>query len=265
MDPGLIYDVGVHIGEDTGYYLHKGFRVVGIEANPVMCETLRQKFADAIADGRFTLVNVGVAQEPGELDFYVCDDVSEWSSFNLSLAGRDGARHHAVKVQAQPFDRIVAEHGTPWYCKIDIEGNDRLCLEGFEGTDDGPQYVSVEMNHDDADIDLDLMRSLGYTRFKLVSQTTRSQPLRLAADINGLLPVRLSKPFRGVDREIRGARKDGTWTFPRGSSGPLSEDIRGPWRDADHVLRLWDYLHRVEKRRWSGGGSDWYDIHATTA
>ena len=26
MDPKLVYDVGVHRGDDTAYYLHMGFR-----------------------------------------------------------------------------------------------------------------------------------------------------------------------------------------------------------------------------------------------
>ena len=31
-DDNLIYDIGVNKGEDTEFYLNKGFRVVGIEA-----------------------------------------------------------------------------------------------------------------------------------------------------------------------------------------------------------------------------------------
>jgi hypothetical protein len=33
-DPGLIYDVGMNNGDDTAYYLRRGFRVVAIEPNP---------------------------------------------------------------------------------------------------------------------------------------------------------------------------------------------------------------------------------------
>ena len=33
-DPELIMDVGMHRGEDAAYYLAKGFRVVGFEADP---------------------------------------------------------------------------------------------------------------------------------------------------------------------------------------------------------------------------------------
>ena len=37
-DPNLIYDVGLHLGEDTEYYLKKGFRVIAFEANPELVD-----------------------------------------------------------------------------------------------------------------------------------------------------------------------------------------------------------------------------------
>ncbi len=33
----LIYDVGMHNGADTDYYLKKGAKVVSIEADPQLC------------------------------------------------------------------------------------------------------------------------------------------------------------------------------------------------------------------------------------
>lgn len=70
MQPDLIYDVGVNDGEDTAYYLSRGFRVVGIECSPVMVEGLRDRFKDEIADGRLVLLNVGVASHNGEMVFF---------------------------------------------------------------------------------------------------------------------------------------------------------------------------------------------------
>ena len=43
----LIYDVGLHIGQDTAFYLEKGFRVVAIEANPVLAHQVAVRFAHA--------------------------------------------------------------------------------------------------------------------------------------------------------------------------------------------------------------------------
>jgi FkbM family methyltransferase len=261
----LIYDVGVHIGEDAAYYLHKGYRVVGVEANPAMVARLQDRFEEEIRAGRLTLVAAGIAESAGELDFYVCEDKSEWSSFELSVASRDGARHHTVKVRAQRFATILAEHGEPWYCKIDIEGHDRLCLEGLQEAGQRPPYVSLEMAFEHAGVDIGMLLDMGYRRFKIVSQSARSQPLPLLATVNGWLPKSLSKGFRGLDRELRGKRRDGDWRFPRGSSGPFGDDIPGPWRGHDEVIRLWGHLRKVAEQSRPGGGSDWYDIHATVA
>jgi len=43
MVSDLIYDVGLHNGADTAYYLHRGFRVVTIDANPVLTTAALQK------------------------------------------------------------------------------------------------------------------------------------------------------------------------------------------------------------------------------
>jgi 16S rRNA A1518/A1519 N6-dimethyltransferase RsmA/KsgA/DIM1 with predicted DNA glycosylase/AP lyase activity len=41
----LIYDVGAHQGEDTDFYLKKGFAVVAIEAVPEFCKSLEKRFS----------------------------------------------------------------------------------------------------------------------------------------------------------------------------------------------------------------------------
>ena len=46
----LIYDVGMHKGEDTDYYLQKGFRVVAFEANPDLVNLCRTRFANAMTE-----------------------------------------------------------------------------------------------------------------------------------------------------------------------------------------------------------------------
>ena len=49
----LIFDVGMHKGEDTEYYLKKGFNVVSFEADPDLANYGRERFKAAIADGKF--------------------------------------------------------------------------------------------------------------------------------------------------------------------------------------------------------------------
>jgi hypothetical protein len=67
----LIYDVGMHNGDDTEYYLLKGADVVGIEANPALLPGLRSRFAEEISAHRLTLVDKAVGPEEKPVPFYV--------------------------------------------------------------------------------------------------------------------------------------------------------------------------------------------------
>lgn len=45
----LIYDVGFNRGEDTAYYLRKGYRVVAFEANPDLVQEGAARFERELA------------------------------------------------------------------------------------------------------------------------------------------------------------------------------------------------------------------------
>ncbi len=47
-----IYDIGAHTGDDSDYYLRKGFHVVAVEAFPDHAETLRNRFATSSAPSK---------------------------------------------------------------------------------------------------------------------------------------------------------------------------------------------------------------------
>src|ERR1035437_3085937 len=115
MTPDLIYDVGFNHGEDTAYYLSKGFRVVAIEANPVLADAGSSRFRGEIREGRLTLLNVGVGPQHGAFDFYVNDDSDGFSSFVREVGTRDGTRFHVIQVESVPFSTILREHGCPYF------------------------------------------------------------------------------------------------------------------------------------------------------
>jgi hypothetical protein len=52
----LVYDVGMSRGEDTEFYLKKGYRVVGFEADPLLLDRCRRRFATALAGGQLNIV-----------------------------------------------------------------------------------------------------------------------------------------------------------------------------------------------------------------
>jgi FkbM family methyltransferase len=261
MERRLIYDVGVNDGADTAFYLAQGFRVVGIEASPALASMLRARFSAEIADEAFVLLNVGVAAEEGEATFWISDQ-NEWSSFNLEIASRNGVGHRPVIIPTVPFGSIIAEHGVPHYCKIDIEGNDWLCLAKLT-PETSPTYISIEMSHQEGSRDLQLLRSLGYTKFKIVSQVTRAQPSLLLTWLGYALPPKAARFVRRATGRLFGVKSINGWYFEQNSSGPFAEDTPGPWRSYDQIVRVFGFLKAVDIRFGANGLGEWFDIHAT--
>lgn len=250
--PDLIFDIGVCNGDDSAYYLHKGFSVVGVEASPLLVPKLERRFAAEIRDGRYRLVTVGIAEREGEADFWICDDLPEWSSFDRSIASRNGSRHHAVKVETRRFGSLLETFGTPHYCKIDIEGNDNFCLEDMT-REAKPRFVSVEAIRGDEQ--LRLLHQLGYSRFKIISQRTLRQPAKWLSRLKAPLPRPARWFLTTAEARLARRRSDGAWRFPRGSSGPFGEDTAGKWLTFEQALEL-------EKALPADDLSDWFDIHA---
>src|SRR6187401_2542767 len=67
----VIYDVGLFDGEDTSYYLSRGYNVVAVDANPLMVEKAKVRFAKEIAVKRLILLNVGISSEMGTETFCI--------------------------------------------------------------------------------------------------------------------------------------------------------------------------------------------------
>ncbi|HEY6444004.1 MAG TPA: FkbM family methyltransferase [Candidatus Acidoferrales bacterium] len=279
-DPDLIFDVGLFDGGDAAYYLARGYKVVAIDANPSMVEKARNRFKDDVETKRLNLLNVGIGKSPGTATFWVSDK-PEWSSFNEEIASRDGTEHRPVPVPVVPFSELLSQFGIPHYLKIDIEGNDKLCLESLKGID-LPQYVSVEaecvgdstqLSEEEAVGMLESLQELGYRKFKLVNQL-------------GWRPVRPSALERFVMRLLRSAdggrlRATGLshiahkftddariealgYRFAPDSTGPWGEDIPGKWMPFEKAKSL--YLQ--ERRSYFSNSkqplySFWHDWHAT--
>ena len=169
MNPKLIYDVGMHKGDDTAYYLRRGFRVVAIEPNPALVATASERFRREIEAGELKILNVGVAAEDRELPFWVCLIDSRLSSLYHDASLDDRYPVEEIRVPCRTFRSILDEFGVPFYLKVDIQGNDSLCVEALD-PGDVPKFLSIEFALWDAPL-MALMRARGFNRFKYISQT----------------------------------------------------------------------------------------------
>lgn len=269
MNTRFVIDVGMHTGEDTAYYLHRGFRVLAIEANPALVQLGSVKFAAAIAARKLQILGVGIAAEAGEAEFHVSGSKSVWSSFSPDNAARGGGGYRTVRVPCMPFAQILATHGVPYFLKVDIEGSDRLCVDALQ-PGALPHFISLEMDHETADVDLLRLSQLGYQSFQCIRQTDFSAihpgnigehaAARRRASALGSVGSAL-RAGRGVLRRWRRPR-EGDWAFPVGASGPFGASLPGPWLDFTQITAIWQALRALNRTLTGAGLGDWFDIHA---
>lgn len=265
MDAQLIYDVGAHLGEDTDFYLKKGFKVVAIEANPALAKQLRERFQPYFSDASLVLIDSAIAENAGEeeVSFYVNQSLSVWGTIRTAWAERNaslGGSSAVINVKAASFREILHKHGVPYYLKIDIEGADLLCLEGLVESPEKPRFVSIESEKQSWRgllYEFEVFKTLGYSRFKIVDQTR----------IDSQRPPKPAREGRYLEHK-----------FERGSSGLFGEELPGRWLTRRQAIRRYRFIF-LRYRLFGDSGmlrillrvprlgrilaAPWYDTHAT--
>ena len=179
--PNLIYDVGMHKGEDTDYYLKKGFKVIGFEADPDLVQYCHKKFRREIDDGTLIIVEGAIVDNNSvnndeKAKFFRNKDKSVWGTVDSGWAKRNelkGTRNELLEIAAVDFRRCLIEYGIPHYLKIDIEGNDIICINALNGFNQKPDFLSMEsekLSFDKLKEEIRVLNSLGYVKFQTVNQ-----------------------------------------------------------------------------------------------
>jgi len=266
----LIFDVGLHLGEDTDFYLKKGFRVVGFEAHPDFVRRCQTRFPDAVRTGALTIVSGAVAA-PGDaptVSFYANTRNPHWGTLNRDWVARNekrGAPSTAIEVPRIDLGEYFRRYGIPHYLKIDIEGSDVAAASVLQEFEDRPTFISIETDINRLGRvfgEIEFLHSLGYRKFKPVQQQTIAGT-RIASR------ARDKKPIEQV--------------FEYGATGPFGDDLPGEWLDRDGCrrayraifARYWAVGHfspffRRPRRRAAQrflermiGIAGWHDLHAS--
>lgn len=264
----LVFDVGMHKGEDSSFYLAKGYRVVGFEANPELAASCQRRFASEIFEGRMTIIEGAISDSAAAtVRFYKHPNTvwgtteTAWAERNLVVAASD-----PIDVPTVDFAAVLRETGMPHFMKIDVEGADRLCLETLLSLEQRPNFVSIESeqeNWNELEAEFSLLEALGYDRFAVVQQATvpgtRLETARLGGE---LLP----------------------YEFEPDASGPFGPEI-SPWLSKQEALRRYrrvflsyrllgpkSWIRRTKVGRGLRGQAakytgrplpGWFDTHAT--
>jgi FkbM family methyltransferase len=261
----LIIDVGMCDGADTEYYLHKGYRVVAVEADPMLAQAGCKRFSSAVASGKLKILNIGIGAEPGTLTFYRNLTNLGESSFDRKLGTAHG-KFEEFPVSLVTLASVIEEHGVPFYLKVDIEGYDEIALSTLR-PELAPAYLSAELNF--ADSMLELLRGLGYSGFKLITQDFHTTSLEIAEDET------LWRFLRKASRSVPGVRSllqslphsirpklewDQPWRpdgfQPQGKfSGPFAEETHGDWTNFATTKAKFDWVRARQSYAW-------WDVHA---
>jgi FkbM family methyltransferase len=161
----LIFDLGVSDGNDTFYYLEKGFDVVGVEADPDMCVFLNNRFKSEVEQGRLIILNNAASDVSGNLITINVHQVHQGISGINIRSEPGGYRHHQVK--SIDWSDLIAIKGVPRYMKIDIEGSEGPFLKGMSGSDHLPEFISIEAYQFEP---IEMLKELGYSRFAIIDQ-----------------------------------------------------------------------------------------------
>jgi FkbM family methyltransferase len=239
VNPTLIFDIGACEGNDTSYYLRKGFQVVALEADPLMHEHLRRRFAQEIADGSVIVLNMVASDASGSVVQFWRNELYQ----ALSSADFDKAqfREHLVphSVPSANWRDLIRLRGIPHYCKVDIEGGESRFLRSMLGSDAYPAFISAECHTFEP---IEVLSELGYHHFKFVNQTMLSP----------LISTIPNPPLEG------NYVPDPDWS---GASGPFGRELPDHWLTFDEATEIFGMIMRLKTFR-AILAPYWFDCHA---
>lgn len=173
IEPGdLVFDVGAHVGGRTSWFRTLGARVVAVEPSPQMLTVLRLLFG---RDRDVVLVPAAIGREVGTARLHV----STGNPMLATLAGdwvdeaatTDGFREivwdRTEETAVTTLDRLIETHGSPAFCKIDVEAAEADVLAGLHHRVRALSFEFINGQQARAGLCLDLLDRLGPYEYAL--------------------------------------------------------------------------------------------------
>ena len=161
-----IFDLGMHNGDDSSYYLERGFKVIAVEANVELCDECNIRFKREISRGDLVIINKAIWERNDQtIEFYISSLNSEWSTIhrNPHMLGENPRK---ITVGTITLDALISQFGVPHYIKCDIEGSDIVFCQQLSKKDIKPDFVSAEATSLEV---LGFLMAAGYDKFQLIN------------------------------------------------------------------------------------------------
>jgi len=183
---GLVFDIGANVGHYTLTAMSLGAEVVAVEPQAALAQELRRRFGRS---SKVHVIQCALGPSAGTATLHKTADLSEVASLRPDVGelSRFAERHSfslSESVEVMTIEDLMARHGRPSFCKIDVEGNESSVLAGLRTT---VAKLSFEFNReyrDDTSRCLALLSALGPYRFNyaLGEDTRLAEPGWLSAE-----------------------------------------------------------------------------------
>lgn len=137
IQPGdLCFDVGAHVGNRIAAWTRLGARVVAVEPQAHLMAWLRRRYA-AVPGVTLIEAAIGAAEGAATLRLdprnpTVASLSPDWIAAVSRDAAFSGVQWRAAEpVRLTTLDALIAAHGRPALCKIDVEGFETEVLRGL--------------------------------------------------------------------------------------------------------------------------------------
>ena len=157
----LVFDIGFNIGKFTETCLQKypDCKVVGVEANPVLCKYLLDLW-QAPSQGKVKIINALVSSTDNDKKDFYADPInigistasenflknSRFSKGSKYLEADTGKWEHIGKIKTITLDTLANFYGKPDLIKVDVEGYE---YEVFSGLSKKAGKICFECHEED--------------------------------------------------------------------------------------------------------------------